>query len=112
MHKRYQMNKNIFFLQYINMKTNYKINNNELIINLNFFYEFLDNQNDINNIRNYINNIIISNNLNFNGNRIIIYKDGVLFGNIYLANYYLKKKDNYLTELNSYFEKNSYLELN
>ena len=105
------MYKNKVFLQYINMKTNYKINDKELIINLNFFYDFLKNQNSIKNIRYYINNLLINNKLNFNGNKIIVYKDGILFGIFYLVNYYLKKKNSYLTELNSYFENNNYLEI-
>lgn len=91
------------------MKTNYKINNNELIINLNYY----NNKNlIITNIRNDINRFIIINNIKFDGKRIIVYINGILNGIFYLTNYYLKKKsNNIITDINSYYEKNNYIEL-
>ena len=99
------------------MKTKYNINNNELTINLNFFYNIYNNQNKIESIREYINTIIFSNNIIFNGNRIIVYKDGILIGFFYLTNFYLNKlkrnkKNNYLTINNSYFYEMNYVEIN
>ena len=99
------------------MKTKYNINENELIINFDFLYDMYDNQNKVKSIRKYINNFLINNNINFNGNKIIVYKDGIQIGIFYLTNYYLNKlthnkKNNYLTPLNSYFYENNYLELN
>ena len=99
------------------MKTKYNINENELVINLDFLYDLYDNQNKIKNIRNYVNNILIDNNIKFKGNKVTIYKDGLLIGTFYLANYYLdklnlNKKNELLTNKNSYFYENKYLEIN
>ena len=96
------------------MKTKYKINNNELIINLDFLDDF---ENKITTIREYINDIVISNKINFKGNRITVYKNGIFIGNFYLINYYLKKlnyynKNNLLTNINSFFYENNYIEIN
>ena len=92
------------------MKTNYKINKNELILNLN-----VKNLNLLN-LRINVNIFLLNNNINFKGNKIIIYNNTLLIGTFYLINYYLKilniNKNNYiLTKLNSLFYENYYLEL-
>ncbi|MBQ8892210.1 MAG: hypothetical protein IJ068_05085 [Bacilli bacterium] len=99
------------------MKTKYNINENELIISLDFFYDIYNNQNKISSIRKYINKIILDNNIKFNGNKIVIYKDGMLIGTFYLTSYYLNKlkinnKEKILTINNSYFYENKYIEIN
>ena len=98
------------------MKTNYKINENELIVNLDFLYNVKDNQNNLSSIRKYINKLLVNNNIKFNGNKIIVYQNGILMGTFYLTNYYLRKlnymtKDKYLSNDNSYFFENSYIEI-
>ena len=98
------------------MKTKFKINENELIINFDFSYDMYDNQNNVSSIRKYINKILINNNINFRGNKIIVFKDGILIGTFYLTNYYLNKlnyhkKNNYLSCTNSYFNNNNYIEI-
>ena len=99
------------------MKTKYKINGSELIINFDFLYNTYEDQNKIKNIRKHVNKLLIDNNIKFNGNKIIIYKDKILIGTFYLTNYYLKKLNyhknkNYLSEINSYFNVNDYVEIN
>lgn len=99
------------------MKPKYNINNNELVINLDCIYDIYNNQNKVKSIRKYVNNLLISNNIKFLGNKITIYKDGLLIGTFYLTNYYLNKinlsvKNNYLTTKNSYFEEKKYIEIN
>ena len=98
------------------MKTKYNIYNNELIVNLDFLYEFIE-KTTVSNIRKYINNLIKNNNINFHGNKIIVYKNGILIGTFYLTSYYLTKcnfsiKDDYLTNYNNYFQESYYLEIN
>lgn len=99
------------------MKTKYNINENELIINFDFLYDLYDNQNKIKSLRKYVNKTLIDNNIKFKGNKITIYKDGVLIGAFYLTNYYLNMlnynfKNNYLNEKNNYFYENNYIEIN
>ena len=99
------------------MRTKYNVNENELIVNFDFYYDIYDNQNKVKSIRKYINQLLTNNNIKFNGNKIIVYKDGILIGIFYLTNYYLNKlnyniKNNYLNENNSYFYENSYIEIN
>ena len=98
------------------MKTKYIINKNEMIISLDCFYELKESLNNFNNIRTCINNIIEENNINFFGNKIIIYKNGLLIGTFFLTNYYLKKvnsysKNKYLTPENSYFYETTITEM-
>ena len=88
------------------MKLNYKILKNELIINLN-------ESDSIENIKVMINNLLKR--LNFKGNTITIFNNGIKIGYFILTNYYLKKyfilKNNYLDDINSYFNKMDYIEL-
>ena len=98
------------------MKTNYKINENELIVNIDFLYDVKDYQNKVSNIRKYINKLLVNNNIKFKGNKIIVYQNGILIGTFYLTNYYLRKlnymiKDKYLSNNNSYFFENNYVEI-
>ena len=99
-----------------NMKTKYYINKNELTINLDFFYEFIDNHNKISNIKKYINYILKNNNIKFKGKKITVYKNGIMIGIFYLTNYYLNKKlnfdNNFLTDKNSFFDEYNYVEIN
>ena len=111
------MNNIYIFLQNINMKTKYKLNNDELVVNFYFLYPFKDTQNKVKNIRKYINILILDENINFKGNKIVIYINGLLIGTFYLTNYYLKKlnyslKNSFITEYNSYFYNNSIIEIN
>jgi len=111
------MNKVNKIKHYISMKPKYNINNNQLVINLDCIYDIYNNQNKVKSIRKYVNNLLISNNIKFLGNKITIYKDGLLIGTFYLTNYYLNKinlsvKNNYLTTKNSYFEEKKYIEIN
>ena len=97
------------------MKTNYKINKNELIINIDFL-NTNDYHNGISNIRKYINKFLVNNKIKFNGNKIVVYLNGIFVGTFYLTNFYLKKlnyfiKDKYLSNNNSYFFGNNYVEL-
>ena len=101
------------------MKTKYNINKNELVVNLDFLYDLIDWENNIDYIRKYINKLINYYNINFNGNKIIIYKDRIYLGTFYLCDYYLKKfniknlnNNCYLTDENSYFYESQYLEIN
>ena len=99
------------------METNYKINKNALIISLELLYNVNDYNDTISDIRKIINKFLMHNNIKFTGNKIIVYKNGILIGTFYLTNFYLKKlkyisKDRYLTKYNSYFYPNNYLELN
>ncbi len=98
------------------MKAKYKINKDNLIITFNFFYDCINNPNNIKNIKNYINFIIKKENIKFNGNKITIYINGILIGVFYLTNYYLNrlnlsKKTNILTNNNSYFYEAKLLEI-
>ena len=106
------MNKNIYFLHYDNMKSKYIINNNELIINFNFFYN-ISSTISLNNIQFYINELITNNNINFKGNKIKIYINGLLTGTFYLTNNYYKKNTKiFLNNKNCYFWNNNYTEIN
>ncbi|MBR3661044.1 MAG: hypothetical protein IKN63_03970 [Bacilli bacterium] len=98
------------------MKTNYRINGNELIVNIDFLYNIKDYYNEVSDTRKYINKLLVNNNIKFYGNKIIIYQNGILIGIFYLTNYYLRKlnyiiKDKYLSNNNSYFFENSYVEI-
>ena len=98
------------------MKTKYIINKNEMIVSLDCLYELADNPITLNNIRKYINKIIDNNNIIFKGNKIIVYKNGLLIGTFYLTNYYIKqisnnKRNNMLTEENSYFYETTITEM-
>lgn len=110
------MNKIFNLLHDKNMKTKYYINKNELTINLDFFYEFIDNHNKISNIKKYINYILKNNNIKFKGKKITVYKNGIMIGIFYLTNYYLNKKlnfdNNFLTDKNSFFDEYNYVEIN
>ena len=111
------MNNIYIFLQNINMKKKYNLNNDELVVNFYFLYPFKDTQNKVKNIRKYINILILDENINFKGNKIVIYINGLLIGTFYLTNYYLKKlnyslKNSFITEYNSYFYNNSIIEIN
>ena len=74
-----------------NMKIKYKINENELLINIKFLYNIIDKPYNFKKIINCINLILNENKINFKGNKIIIYINGILIGKIYLTNFYLKK---------------------
>lgn len=110
------MNKIFNLLHDKNMKTKYYINKDELTINLDFFYEFIDNHNKISNIKKYINYILKNNNIKFKGKKITVYKNGIMIGIFYLTNYYLNKKlnfdNNFLTDKNSFFDEYNYVEIN
>lgn len=98
------------------MKTKYIINKTEMIVSLDLSYELESKPVNLINIRKYINKIIQDNNINFIGNKIIVYKNGLLIGTFYLTNYYLNKivnnkKNNLLTDKNSYFYETTYTEM-
>ena len=98
------------------MITKYKTNKDELVINIKFLYEFKQKQKSFKQLTKLINLIIEKENIKFNGNKIIIYLDGIFVGEIYLTNYYLEKI-NYnlkkeINETNSYFNQAMVLEIN
>lgn len=98
------------------MITKYKINKDELLININLLYEFKNKITNSKKIIKLINSIIINNQIKFKGNKIIIYLNGIYIGEIYLTNYYLKKlNNNYLkneiNNTNSYFNKANIVEI-
>lgn len=97
------------------MITKYKINKDELIINIKFLYEIKEKPKSFKKLIKLINQIIEKENIKFNGNKIIIYIDGLYIGDIYLTNYYLEKM-NYnlkkeIDETNSYFNQAMILEI-
>ena len=98
------------------MITKYKINKDELVINIDFLYEVEENPKSLKIIYKYINSIIRKENIKFLGKKIIIYIDGIYIGELYLSNFYLDKKLNYLkneiNETNSYFSYAMVLEIN
>lgn len=98
------------------MITKYKINKDELVININFLYEVKDKPKSFKKLTKLINQIIEKENIKFNGNKIIIYLDGIFIGEIYLTNYYLNKinliLDKEINETNSYFNQAMVLEIN
>ena len=98
------------------MITKYKINKDELVINIDFLYEVEENPKSLKNIYKYVNLIIQKENIKFLGKKIIIYIDCIYVGELYLSNFYLDKKLNYLkneiNETNSYFNYAMVLEIN
>ena len=98
------------------MITKYKINKDELLMNIKFLYEVKEIPKNFKSLRNIINLIIRKENIKFNGNKIIIYINGIFIGEIYLTNFYLEKM-NYdyqkkeLNETNSYFNPAMILEI-
>ena len=91
------------------MKTKYKINRNELILDIKFLYDMGFDKNNPEDIFKYVNRFLKNQKIKFYGNRIFLYVDGIFLGIIHTTYLYLKKlhlKNNYL-ELNSY---NSYFE--
>ena len=97
------------------MKTKYKINKDELVLDINFLYDMGFNQNNDSDIYNYVNKVINENKIKFKGKRILIYINGIFIGTLYTISTYLKKihvKNNYiLNEYNSYFERYDILEI-
>lgn len=100
------MNKNKKDKQNSYMKTKYKINKNELVLDITFLYEVKNSFKKLKNIYNYL-NYLLENEIEFQGNKIIIYVNGILIGTFYLASFYLRKinfkNNNLLNENNSYF---------
>ena len=98
------------------MKTKYKINKNELIINIDFLYEILEKPKNLKTIYYYLNKIIKKENIRFVGNKIILYINGILIGTMYLTSFYLKRINFFLNnfelnEKNSYFLYNNIIEI-
>ena len=97
------------------MKTKYKINKDELVLDIKFLYNIDFNQNNDSDIYNYVNKVISNNKIKFKGKRILIYINGIFIGTLYTISTYLKKihlKNNYiLNEYNSYFERYNIIEI-
>ena len=93
------------------MKTNYKLLNNELSINFNFFYDFYDNYYKLSNIKRYINNLIKNKHNIKYLKKIIIYINNIYYGTFYIVNYYFKKKIIELNNTNNFFVNNNYIEI-
>ena len=102
------------------MKTKYKINKDELVLDINFLYDMGFNQNNDSDIYNYVNKIISNNKIKFKGSRVLVYINGIFIGTLYTISTYLKKihlkkihlKNNYiLNEYNSYFERYNIIEI-
>ena len=97
------------------MKTKYKINKDELVLDINFLYDMGFNQNNDSDIYNYVNKVINENKIKFKGKRILIYINGIFIGTLYTISTYLKKihlKNNYIfNEYNSYFERYNIIEI-
>ena len=99
------------------MITKYKINKDELIINIDFLYDVKNKLNSKQNIIKYINLILKKEKIKFKGKKITIYQNGILIGTIYLTTFYLKKikfklKEKEITEKNCYFYPATIFELN
>ena len=99
------------------MITKYKINKDELIINIDFLYDIKNKLNSKQNIIKYINLIFKKEKIKFKSKKITIYQNGILIGIIYLTTFYLKKikfklKEKEITEKNCYFYPTIILELN
>ena len=96
------------------MRTNYIIDNDKLVINLNFLYD-IEFNNNLNDIYKYINNIIEKYKISFFGRKILLYVNGIFLGTLYLTNYYLKDyfkiKKKLIDDTNSYFIPSLILEL-
>ncbi len=98
------------------MKTNYKINKNDLILDIKFLYDVGFNKNNDDDVIEYVNKFFKRNKIRFQGNRILVYVNGILLGYLHLTNYYLKKlkfKNSYLkfSKLNTYFERLDIIEI-
>ena len=98
------------------MKTNYKINKDDLILNIKFLYDVGFNKDSDDDIIKYVNKVFKRNKIKFNGKRILVYINGILLGYLYLTNYYLKKlkfKNTYLefSKFNTYFERLEIMEI-
>lgn len=99
------------------MITKYKIIKDELVINIKFLYEVKEKPRSIKNIYKYINLVIEQENIKFQGNKIIIYLDGIFIGELYLTNFYLEKinynnSKKVIDETNSFFSPAMVLEIN
>ena len=99
------------------METKYKINKNELVLDIKFLYDVGFNKNNFEDILKYVNRFLKSQKIKFLGNRIFLYVNGIFLGIIHTTSFYLKKlnlKNNYLelNSYNSYFEKHNILEVN
>jgi len=109
------MNKNKKNKQNSYMKTKYKINKNELVLDITFLYEVKNSFKKLKNIYNYL-NYLLENEIEFQGNKIIIYVNGILIGTFYLTSFYLRKinfkNNNLLSENNSYFVPSILTEIN
>ena len=98
------------------MKTNYKINKDDLILDIKFLYDVGFNKDSDDDVIKYVNKIFKRNKIKFNGKRILVYINGILLGYLYLTNYYLKKlklKNNYFefSRYNTYFERLEVMEI-
>lgn len=94
----------------------YKINKEELLINIKFLYEVQERIKNSKTIYKYINLILKNKKIKFNGKKITLYINGLLIGTLYLTNYYTKKinyslKDTELNTNNSYFSPEMVLEI-
>ena len=90
-----------------NMKTKYKINKNELILDITFLYEVKKNLKKLKNIYEFLNFFLEKEKIKFKGNRIKIFIDGIFIGEFNLTNFYLNKlnfkSNSFINETNSYF---------
>ena len=98
-----------------NMITNYKVNKNELVLNI-FFKDFNFKKSDISFFYQLINNLLITKKIKFYGYKIIIYVNGISIGYFYLSKFYLKKLyiGKHLVSIdstNSYFIPNKIMEI-
>ena len=90
------------------MRTKFKINNQELVLDIKFLYDVGFSEKKTSDIYKFVNRAFFQKNIKFNGKKIIVYIDGILIGTIYLTNYYLKKyfrfkRTNLINEKNSYY---------
>ncbi len=97
------------------MKTKYKFNNKEMIVNI-YDTKILTKEEKIKKWMFIINNLILKNNLKFKGKRILIYENNIYMGYFSLTLFFLKKL--YLgkhianiNENNCYFEPAFLLEI-
>ena len=97
------------------MITNYKVNKNELVLNIKL-EDFNLKKSNITLFCQLINNLLITKKIRFYGYKIIIYVNGISIGYFYLSKFYLKKLYIakhlvFIDNTNSYFIPNKIIEI-
>ena len=98
------------------MVTKLKMNKNELKIDIRFLYNILFDENNLEHIYKYVNQVLEKEKIKFKGKNIFLYVNGIFLGTFYLTDYYFKKtifntKITTLTKGNSYYFPSKVLEI-